>query len=261
MFARACGRCGSLVGLGVTLSGRCARAGLHSIVRLGGHGRSGSTPVRPIRRPARPTRPAGTAPKPWPRLGRATGLEVVGALVHVVPGVAFDPFEGDAASFHSAVDLLDQLQVLDGFLVGLRPAALFPAESPLGHDVDRVLRVGEDVQFFAGLGRGLKQAQDGGQLPQVVGALWPAARVPRVLVHVPGPPRGSGIAEGRTVCRRRNRHALILSASHVPDRKRDEAGVTPRGRCGGCGWMGCHSRACSVRRSACQMWQIVEMQP
>ena len=175
MFARACGRCGSLIGLGVTLSGRCARAGLHSIVRLGGHGRSGSTPVRPIRRPARrarPTRPAGTAPKPWPRLGRATGLvglgapsrEVVGALVHVVPGVAFDPFEGDAASFHSAVDLLDQLQVLDGFLVGLRPAALFPAESPLGHDVDRVLRVGEDVQFFAGLGRGLKQAQDGGQL-------------------------------------------------------------------------------------------------
>ena len=80
-----------------------------------------------------------------------------------------------------------------GFLSAFRPAALLPAEPPLGHDVDGVLRVGEDMQLFAGVGRGLKQTQNSGQLTQVVGALRPAARVPRVLVHVPGPPRGPGL--------------------------------------------------------------------
>ena len=118
--------------------------------------------------------PAGVAPRdeppPTPGLGRASRLvglgacarEVVGSFVHAVPGVALDPFEGDAAPFHGAVDLLDELQVFDWLLVGLRPAALLPAEPPLGYDVDRVLRVGEDVQLFAGLGRGLKQTQNGG---------------------------------------------------------------------------------------------------
>ena len=87
------------------------------------------------------------AAEPRARLGRAPSLvglgacarEVVCALVHVVTRVALDPFKGDAAPFHGAVDLLDELQVLDGLLVGLRPAAFLPAEPPLGHDVDRVL--------------------------------------------------------------------------------------------------------------------------
>ena len=149
------------------LPNRCARAGLHGIARLDRCGCRGSAPGRLARGRSAARR---AAPKPGARLGRASRLvglgacarEVVGALVHAVPGVALDPLEGDAAPFHGAVDLLDELQVLDGLLVGFRPAALLPAEPPLGHDVDCVLRVGEDVQLFAGLGRGLKQTQNGG---------------------------------------------------------------------------------------------------
>ena len=101
----------------------------HSVVRLDQRGRSGSIPGCLIRRRLicrrSPARPVGTAPKPRARLGCAPSLvglgtrarEVVGAFVHMVPSVALDPLEGDAAPFHGAVDLLNELQVLDGLLV------------------------------------------------------------------------------------------------------------------------------------------------
>ena len=56
-----------------------------------------------------------------------------------------------------------------------------------------------------------KQLQHGHQLALVVGAVRPAAGLPAVLIHVPGPACGAGISQCGTISGSNNRHGSILS--------------------------------------------------
>src|SRR5699024_1259090 len=123
-----------------------------------------------------------------------------GGSVHRVPGVALDPFELPAAPGERTVDGLHQLDVQDRLAVLLAPALAPPARHRLGDGVDDVLAVAQDQQVLVGVdGGGLEQVEHRFQLAHVVGAVRPAARAPGVLVDVPGPARGTGVAEGGAV--------------------------------------------------------------
>ena len=97
--------------------------------------------------------------------------------------MALHPLEGNCAPLHGAVDFLNELEVFDGFLIGLDPPALLPTGRPLGDHINRVLRVREDVEVFAcqtGLSGCLKEFKDSIQFAQIVGTAGPTARIPTI---------------------------------------------------------------------------------
>ena len=57
---------------------------------------------------------------------RARARCIIGALVERMPRMALHPLEGHDAPLHGAVNLLNELQVFNGFLIGLHPPAFLP---------------------------------------------------------------------------------------------------------------------------------------
>ena len=94
-----------------------------------------------------------------------------------------DPLEGHCAPLHGTVDFLNELEVFNGFLIGLDPPALLPTGRPLGDHVNCVLRVREDVEVFAcqtGLSSGIEKLKNCIEFAQIVGTTGPTARIPTI---------------------------------------------------------------------------------
>ena len=140
-------------------------------------------------------------------------------LVQRVPRMPLHPREAHLPAPQLRIQLAHQIRVQHRLAVTLFPAALLPARHPLRQRIDDVLGIAQNVQLLAGavLG-GQQQVQHGHQLALVVGALWPAARMPAGLVDEPGPAGGAGVTQGGAVCCCGNSHGShfgILGDSSV----------------------------------------------
>src|SRR5258705_3191470 len=69
----------------------------------------------------------------------------VGALVALIARVSLHPVPVDAMSRDQRVELLPQVDVLDGLLVGRAPVAPFPVDDPGRDAVLDVLRIGVEL--------------------------------------------------------------------------------------------------------------------
>ena len=150
----------------------------------------------------------------------------VGRLVQLVPDVAPHPLESVAATGERLVELLEQLDVHDGLAVGLAPALALPPGHPLRDRVDHVLAVAEHEQLVVEVRGRAEELEHGRQLGLVVRGVRPAAGRPAVVVDVPGPARGAGVSESRSVGGGGDHGGpfgevgLIVSGAHVPRRSR-----------------------------------------
>lgn len=160
----------------------------------------------------------------WAPLG-ACAREVVGTFVHTVPGVALTHSKVTRRPLPARSNLW-WFQTAMGFLLSAMPRFFQPGRR--GHDVDRVLRVGEDVQLFAVAA--LPRAGAGSQLrsPRLFGK-FPAASRPRP--HVSSSPSRPPQARLRRGKGAKPAAAVIVVSFNipigiVPDRKGDGAGAT-----------------------------------
>ncbi len=164
-----------------------------------------------------PPRPLGNGRLALVGLGCRAGTDV-GGLVEPVTDVSLDPLEPVPPAGDGGVDLLHELEVHDRLAVALLPALLLPARHPLRDRVDDVLAVAEDVEVVVDVLGRPEQFEDGAQLTHVVRAVRPPAGRPAVVVDIPGPACGSGVAEGGAVCGSGDRHErLSMSALHRID--------------------------------------------
>ena len=147
-------------------------------------------------------RPAGTGGHRGrrgdrPRRRRAPGCRR--ASFELVARRALHPLEPVPAAREHLVEALQQLDVHHRLAVGLAPALALPPGHPLGDRVDHVLAVAEHVQLVVEVRGRAEELEHGGQLGLVVGGVRPAARRPARVVDVPGPARGAGVSESRSV--------------------------------------------------------------
>ena len=94
--------------------------------------------------------------------------QFVRPLVARISRVAFDPDPIDFVQGAEGIELLPQVHVLDGLLVGCAPASPFPIVDPDADAFLNVLRIGVQTNFAGALER-LECADDRSQLHAVVG--------------------------------------------------------------------------------------------
>src|SRR6476620_2749204 len=71
--------------------------------------------------------------------------QLIGALVFVVAGVAFDPVPAYLLRLQRGIEALPEVDILDRLLVGCAPAVLLPAVDPAGDALADILAVGGEV--------------------------------------------------------------------------------------------------------------------
>src|SRR5882724_411842 len=111
-----------------------------------------------------------TTPNSGRLLLHAAIRERIGALVLWVPRVSLHPVPADAVPARCALELLPQVDVLDGLLVGGAPAAPLPVGQPFADTFLDVLRVGVDL-YGAGVLERFQRPDHRGQLHAVVGGV------------------------------------------------------------------------------------------
>src|SRR6266404_2256528 len=141
-----------------------------------------------------------------PRHRDALARELVGALVVVVAGVAFDPVPVHLMRFQRGVEPLPQIDILDRLLVRGAPAVLLPAMDPAGDALADILAVGGEVDHAGFLER-FQRRDRRHQFHAVVGGVRLAAL--QFLLGVAefqdrAPAAGAGIARAGAVGE--NRH-------------------------------------------------------
>ena len=113
-----------------------------------------------------------------------------------MPSVAFHPFEGYVPPSDDTVNFLNQFKVLDRLLIGFHPTALLPPVHPLRDHVDRILRIGQDMELTVSKPssfRGLQQLKNSGEFTQIVRPRFPATGIPASGVNDPRPAGGTRI--------------------------------------------------------------------
>src|SRR3954469_14736116 len=93
--------------------------------------------------------------------------ERIDAVVFRMPAMAFDPVPFDSVWSGGLDQLLPQLRILDGFLIGRAPAVLPPLVDPAGDSVANIGAVGMELDSARPLER-FEPANRGDQLHSVV---------------------------------------------------------------------------------------------
>lgn len=133
--------------------------------------------------------------------------EIIRRLVTGIAIVPFHPHPLDIVALHGSVQRLPEILILDGFLVGRLPAALFPVRQPLVDAIHDVFRI--DVQRdSAGTVERVQRLDRSRHFHAVIGRfMFPAVHRFAVLAldHQDAPATRARIAPAGAVCVNLNR--------------------------------------------------------